>query len=79
MVRDKLVMALTTMRGANDRVDKTNGDSTRVASHSKIGNGYKRKNCHSLVLILILISIKTRSDNIFGPKPPTTHQELNLA
>ena len=55
MVRDKLVMALTTMRGANDRVDKTNGDSTRVASHSKIGNGYKRKNCHSLVLILIMI------------------------
>ena len=27
--------------------------------------------CHSLVLILILISIKTRSDNIFGQKPPT--------
>ena len=27
--------------------------------------------CHSLVLIPILISIKTRSDNIFGPKPPT--------
>ena len=26
--------------------------------------------CHSLVLILILISIKTRSDNIFGQKPP---------
>ena len=28
--------------------------------------------CHSLVLILILISIKTRSDNVFGPKPPTS-------
>ena len=26
--------------------------------------------CHSLVLILILISIKTGSDNIFGQKPP---------
>ena len=25
--------------------------------------------CHSLVLILILVSIKTRSDNIFGQKP----------
>ena len=27
--------------------------------------------CHSLVLILILISFKTRSDYIFGQKPPT--------
>ena len=34
-----------------------------------------KTNCHSLVLILILISIKTRIDNIFGlnhPPPPTT-------
>ena len=30
-------------------------------------------NCHSLVLILILISIKTRIDNIFGQKPPPHH------
>ena len=29
--------------------------------------------CHSLVLILILISIKTRIDNIFGQKPPPPH------
>ena len=41
-------------------------------------------NCQSLVLILILISIKTRIDNIFGQKPPPhptppTHRELNLA
>ena len=28
--------------------------------------------CHSLVLILILISIKSRIDNIFGQNPPTT-------
>ena len=32
-------------------------------------------NCHSLVLILILISIKTRIDNIFGQNtiPPNHH------
>ena len=29
--------------------------------------------CHSLVLILFLIPIKTRSDNIFGPKPSSHH------
>ena len=35
-------------------------------------------NCHSLVLILILISIKTRIDNIFGQNIPP-HRELNHA
>ena len=37
--------------------------------------------CHSLVLIPILISIKTRIDNIFGQNtpPPPPHRELNLA
>ena len=32
-------------------------------------------NCHSLVLIPILISIKTRSDSIFGQKPPKNTEE----
>ena len=37
--------------------------------------------CHSLVLILILVPIKTRSYNSFGSKLPNHHQpnQLNLA
>ena len=43
----------------------------------------KRKHCHSLVLILIIISIRTMSDNIFGqnstpPHPPQTQPCLIL-
>ena len=38
----------------------------------KSGEEQAEYNCHSLVLILILISIKTRSDHIFGLNPPTT-------
>ena len=49
---------------------------------------YATWNCHSLVLILILISIKNWIDIIFGQKPPQPsnpthppdhHRELNLA
>ena len=32
-----------------------------------------KTSCHNLVLILILISIETRSNRIFGQKPPPTN------
>ena len=43
-VRDELVRALTTMRGANERVGQTNKDSIQVSNQKfNISQSYKRK------------------------------------
>ena len=61
--------------------------STIISDQKQRGKGRvdwwnKAHYCHSLVLILILISIKTRIDNTFGQKPLPLHLpywELKLA